>query len=86
MIILRNYVSKNLCPNVERYRILLSTDLQLSGVEILEKYLCRWSIEMMFKNMKQYFGYNQCMSGKYEVLVADFTIRCIFYNMLAYRR
>jgi len=73
-------------PNVEKYRILLSTDLQLSGVEILEKYLCRWSIEMMFKNMKQYFGYNQCMSGKYEVLVADFTIRCIFYTMLSYRR
>ena len=73
-------------PDVEEYRILLSTDIDLNGVDILEKYLRRWSIEQLFKNLKQHFGYNQCMSGKYEVLVADFTIRCVFYIIMAYRR
>lgn len=73
-------------PNVDSYRILLSSDTGLSSLEILEKYLYRWSIESMFKNLKQYFGYNQNMTGKYSVQVADLTIRCVFYIMMAYLR
>ncbi len=73
-------------PNVDSYRILLSSDTELSSLEILEKYLYRWSIESMFKNLKQYFGYDQNMTGKYAVQVADLTVRCVFYTMMAYLR
>lgn len=71
-------------PNVDSYRILLSSNIGLSSLEILQKYLYRWSIESMFRNLKQYFGYDQNMTGNYSVQFADLSIRCVFYIMMAY--
>ena len=71
-------------PNVKKYKILISTDLPLNELELLEHYLIRWSIEVMFKDLKQYFGYNQNKNSKYSSMVGDFTLRLILYIFFAH--
>lgn len=73
-------------PNVKRWKAILSTDLQLSEIDVLKIYMRRWSIECVFKEIKQYFGYNQSKSSKYSAMIADLTIRYVFYNMLCYKK
>ena len=65
-----------------KFKALISTDLKLTEVEILERYTQRWSIEVVIKDLKQYLGYNQSMSSKYAPQIADLTIRCVCYIML----
>lgn len=68
-------------PGHKRFQSIISTNMDLSEMEILSIYLRRWSIEMVFKDLKQYFGYDQSKSSKYAPQIADLTIRCVFYNM-----
>ena len=68
-------------PQHKKYRALICTDVDLGEMEILSIYLRRWSIEVVFKDLKQYFGYDQSKSSKYAPQIADLTIRCIFYTM-----
>jgi hypothetical protein len=65
-----------------KYKALLSTEINLTEIEILDRYTLRWSIEVMIKDLKQYFGFDQSKSSKYAPQVADLTIKCIFYIML----
>lgn len=65
----------------KRYRVIISTEQDKSELEILKLYLRRWSIEVVFKELKQYFGFDQSKSSNYIPQVADLTIRCIFYIM-----
>ncbi len=53
-------------------------------MEVLGLYLRRWSIEVIFKDLKQHFGYDQSKSSKYAPQIADLTIRCVFYVMFCY--
>jgi hypothetical protein len=55
-------------------------------MEILEHYLKRWSIECLFKDIKQYFGYNQNKASKYSSLVGDISIRYAFYILFCYKK
>ncbi len=49
----------------KRYQALNFTDGNLGEMEILSIYLRRWSIGVVFKDLKQYFGYDQSKSPKY---------------------
>jgi DDE family transposase len=73
-------------PKVRRWRAILSTDQKLSAEEVLKIYLRRWSIECLFKEIKQYFGYNQSQSSNYVAMVADLSIRYAFYIMFCKKR
>ena len=64
------------------YKIILSTNIELTEEDILEKYSQRWSIEVMIKDLKQHLGFNQSMSSKYSSMVNNISIRCAFYIML----
>jgi hypothetical protein len=68
-------------PQHKRYKALICTEVELGEMEILSIYLRRWSIEVVFKDLKQLFGYDQSKSSKYAPQIADLTIRCIFYTM-----
>jgi len=46
-------------------------------MEILSIYLRRWSIEVVFKDLKQNFGFYQSKSSKYAPQIGDLNIRCI---------
>jgi len=64
------------------YKVILSTDTTLSAEDVLKKYAHRWSIEVMFKDLKQLFGFKQAQLSKYSSQVADLSIRCVLYIML----
>lgn len=68
-------------PQHKRYKALICTEVNLGELEILSIYLRRWSIEVVFKDLKQHFGFDQSKSSKYAPQIADLTIRCVFYNM-----
>ena len=65
-----------------KYKAIICTNTELTELEILELYTQRWQIEVVIKDLKQYFGYNQSMSSKYAPQIADLTIRCICYIMI----
>jgi hypothetical protein len=69
-------------PKQKRIKALISTDTNLSAEEILKKYLCRWYIEVMIKDLKQNFGFDQSMSSKYAPQVSDLSIKCSLYIMV----
>ena len=68
-------------PQHKRYKALICTEVNIGEMDILSIYLRRWSIEVVFKDLKQYFGYDQSKSSKYAPQIADLTIRCVFYTM-----
>jgi len=65
-----------------KYKALISTNTDLTVEEILAIYTHRWSIEVLIKDLKQYFGFNQAQSSKYIAQLTDLTIKCILYAML----
>jgi len=73
-------------PNVKRWKAIISTDATLSEMAVLKLYLRRWGIECIFKEIRQYFGYDQSKSSNYAAMVADLTIRYVFYTMFCYRK
>ena len=73
-------------PNVKHVKAIISTNLELTGMEILGHYLKRWSIECLFKDLKQYHGYNQNKGSKYSALVADHTIRLATYIIFCLKK
>jgi len=70
-------------PNQKKnkYKVLISTNLELSAEEVLKIYTQRWGVEVMIKDLKQYMGFNQAMSSKYAPQIAHLTIICVFYMM-----
>jgi len=73
-------------PNVRKWKAIISTDTELAEIEVLKIYLRRWAVECVFKEIRQYFGYDQSKSSKYPAMVADLTIRYVFYIMFCYRK
>ena len=73
---------KNKTIKKVNYKALISTDLKLTEKEIFEQYSKRWGIEVINKDIKTYFGFNQSMSSKYAPMIADFSLKCIFYTMI----
>jgi len=72
----------------EKWHAFAATDTSLSAVTILENYSQRWSIEVFFKNCKQYlnFGKEQ-MSNLDSIIACDALVfmRYIFLTYLAYQ-
>jgi hypothetical protein len=73
-------------PNMKGFRAIISTDTELSAMEILNHYLKRWSIECLFKDIKQHFGYAQNKASKYSSMVGDMSIRYAFYILFCYKK
>jgi hypothetical protein len=69
-------------PKQKGFNAILCTDVKLCAEEVLKQYLRHWSIEVMIKDLKQHFGFNNCMASKYSTEVAQMTIKCILYVMV----
>lgn len=78
------YISR--FPYQKEWRIFLSTDTNLSFVEMLEIYSARWSVEVFFKETKQHLGLCNCQSRDFDAQIASMTISCILYIFLSYYR
>jgi hypothetical protein len=58
-----------------------STDLDMSGVDIVHCYTGRWAIEVVFRETKQYLGMNHAQARKKEA-VLRITPFCLWLNSL----
>lgn len=66
------------------WRLLATTDLSLNFITLMEVYQIRWSIEVFFKDCKQYLHLSDCQSNTFDAQIADVTISMIQYIMLGY--
>lgn len=64
--------------------VFISTDLSLSGKEIIETYKKRWNIEQGYKDLRELFGLGKEENRIYEALIARITLSMFTYNLLSY--
>jgi hypothetical protein len=68
--------------NSKKWTLLLTTDLTLSFVQTLELYQIRWTIEVLFKECKQYLGLGQSQNTDFDGQIADATLALITHAVL----
>jgi len=69
------------------WTLLLTTDLSLSFVKAMELYQIRWSIEVLFKECKQYLRLGKSQNTDFCGQIADATLTMITYTILTlYKR
>lgn len=61
-----------------------ATDVKLSAKDILEAYAQRWSIEVFFKNCKQYLNYGKEQMSNLDSIIACDAMVMIRYALLTY--
>jgi len=64
--------------------VFISTNLALSGREIIDIYKKRWNIEQGYKDLREYFGLGKEENRLYEALIARITLSMFTYNLLSY--
>ncbi len=64
------------------WSLLLTTDLTLNFEQAYKIYSIRWSVEVFFKEGKQYLGLGKCQSQDFDAQIAHTTICMIQYNLL----
>ena len=73
-------------PYQKKWRIFISTDISLDFVKMMEVYSTRWTIEVMFKELKQHLQLGKCQSRDFDAQIASVTISMILYMFLSYFR
>ncbi len=64
--------------------VFISTDITLSGKEILATYKKRWNIEQGYKDLRNLFGLGKEENRIYEALIAKITLSMFTYNIVTY--
>lgn len=75
------YVRMGRCKT---WKLLLTTDLDISFIKLMEVYQIRWTIEVFFKESKQYLKLGACQSVNFDAQIADTTIIMMQHIMLSY--
>lgn len=66
--------------NANRRTLLLTTDLSLSFVKAMELYQIRWSIEVLFKECKQYLRLGKAQNTDFYGQIADLSVTLITHT------
>jgi hypothetical protein len=66
-----------------KWKALLTTDCRLSFEKAFEIYATRWTIEVFFKECKQYLRLGKCESRYFEAQIAATTLCMLQYNVLS---
>jgi len=69
-----------------KWRLLLTTNLDLNFHQAIEIYNIRWSIEVLFKECKQLLNLGKSQSNDFDAQIADATISLIVYTMLSFHK
>ena len=69
-----------------KWRLILSTDLDLSFHQAMKIYNIRWTIEVLFKECKQHLNLGKCQSNDFDAHIADTTISLLIYMMLSFHK
>ncbi len=62
---------------------IMTTNTKLTFEQAYKIYSTRWSIEVFFKESKQYLGLGKCQSRDFDAQIAQTTLIMIQYNLLA---
>ncbi len=72
--------------NAKHWTLLLTTDLSLNFVKALELYQIRWSIEVLFKECKQYLRLGSSQNTDFDGQIADATLTLITHTVLTLQK
>lgn len=72
--------------NAKDWTILLTTDLTLSFVQAIELYQIRWTIEVLFKECKQYLRLGSGQNTDFDGQIADITITLATHTILSLQK
>ena len=67
-----------------KWRLLITTDLWIKVRKLLEVYQIRWSIEVFFRDSKQYLQLGKCQSNDFDAQIADTSLIMIRFLMLSF--
>ena len=68
--------------NSKEWNFIITTDMDLSFEKAYELYQIRWTIEVLFKECKQYFNLGKCQAEYFNEQVADCTIVLIVHTLI----
>ena len=63
---------------------ILSTNIHLSDLEIINTYKKRWNIEQGYKDLREYFQFGKEENRIFEALIARITLSFLAYNLTSY--
>ena len=72
--------------NSKNWTLLLTTDLKLSFVQAIELYQIRWTIEVLFKECKQYLRLGCSQNTDFDGQVADATLTLVTHTILSLQK
>jgi hypothetical protein len=72
--------------NAKNWTILLTTDLTLSFARAIELYQIRWTIEVLFKECKQYLHLGGSQNTDFDGQIADVTITLVTHTILSLQK
>lgn len=65
-----------------KWRLVVTTNTKLGFIKAMEIYQIRWSIEVYFRDCKQYLNFGKCQSNDFDAQIADITISMIQHHLL----
>ncbi len=68
-----------------KWKVLMTTNITLSFIEMIKIYQIRWTIEVFFKETKQLLGLGKCQSKDFDAQISSITITMIQYLLLSLR-
>jgi len=68
------------------WKLLVTTDLSLKYMDAVKLYQLRWTIEVFFKEAKQYLQLGQSQSNDFDAQIADASISIVVYMLLNFRK
>ena len=68
----------------QNWHLLLTTNLTLNFIDLMKVYQIRWSIEVFYKECKQYLSLGKCKSSCFDAQIADTTVTLLQHIMISY--
>ena len=69
--------------NGKEWSFIITTDMKISFEKAYELYQVRWTIEVLFKECKQYFKLGKCQSEHFNEQIEDCTIVLITHTLVS---
>jgi len=66
-----------------KWHLLVSTNTKLGILKAYQIYSTRWSIEVFFKESKNYFGLGKSQSRDFDAQISDISVAMIEYNVFS---
>ncbi len=70
----------------KKWTLLLTSNLAISFTQAIELYQIRWSIEVLFKECKQYLRLGRSQNTDFDGQIADATLTLVTYTILALQK